>query len=322
MAIHYGISDSPRCGHCSGRQCPSAHLPDSHLGMRLEIADPELHKRRRCLQERAMKRIVAGVLEVAYLEAGPSDGAPVILLHGFPYDVHAYDAVAELLAASGRRCIIPFLRGYGSTRFLSAQTPRSGQQAALGADLLALMDALAIRSAVLAGYDWGGRAACIVAALWPERARGLVSSGNGYNIQNIAKAAYSPCAGGRAPLLVSVLLPLGTRPRRSHRQSARAMPAALAAVVADMGFRRRHIRAQRRRLRQPGFRGRGHPFLPPSLRRHSRRPDLGRHRGPPGAGARHRRAEHRAARRRRRRRSARQRSTTTLAISRGLTKSG
>jgi pimeloyl-ACP methyl ester carboxylesterase len=135
-----------------------------------------------------MKRIVAGVLEVAYLEAGPSDGAPVILLHGFPYDVHAYDAVAELLAASGRRCIIPFLRGYGSTRFLAAETPRSGQQAALGADLLALMDALAIQSAVLAGYDWGGRAACIVAALWPERARGLVSSGNGYNIQNIARA--------------------------------------------------------------------------------------------------------------------------------------
>ena len=135
-----------------------------------------------------MKRIVAGVLEIAYLEAGPSDGAPVILLHGFPYDVHAYDAVAELLAANGRRCIIPFLRGYGSTRFLAPTTPRSGQQAALGADLLALMDALAIPSAVLAGYDWGGRAACIVAALWPERARGLVSSGNGYNIQNIAKA--------------------------------------------------------------------------------------------------------------------------------------
>jgi pimeloyl-ACP methyl ester carboxylesterase len=135
-----------------------------------------------------MKRIVAGVLEVAYLESGPADGMPVILLHGFPYDVHAYDAVAERLAAAGRRCIVPYLRGYGPTRFLSAETPRSGQQAALGADLLALMDALDIPSAVLAGYDWGGRAACIVAALWPERVRGLVSSGSGYNIQDIPNA--------------------------------------------------------------------------------------------------------------------------------------
>ena len=135
-----------------------------------------------------MKQIVAGVLEVAYLETGPSDGAPVILLHGFPYDVHAYDAVAERLTAAGRRCIVPYLRGYGPTRFLAVDTPRSGQQAALGADLLALMDALKIPSVVLAGYDWGGRAACIVAALWPDRVRGLVSSGSGYNIQDIAIA--------------------------------------------------------------------------------------------------------------------------------------
>jgi pimeloyl-ACP methyl ester carboxylesterase len=135
-----------------------------------------------------MKRILAGALDVAYLEVGPGDGLPVILLHGFPYDVHAYDAVAERLAMAGRRCIIPFLRGYGPTRFRAVETPRSGQQAALGGDLLALMDALAIPNAVLAGYDWGGRAACIVAALWPERVRGLVSAGAGYNIQNIAKA--------------------------------------------------------------------------------------------------------------------------------------
>ena len=135
-----------------------------------------------------MKQVVAGVLDVAYRDIGPSDGAPVILLHGFPYDVHAYDAVAERLAAAGKRCIVPALRGYGPTRFLSAATPRSGQQAALAADLLALMDALAIPNAVLAGYDWGGRAACIVAALWPQRVRGLVSGGAGYNIQNIAAA--------------------------------------------------------------------------------------------------------------------------------------
>ena len=138
--------------------------------------------------EPLMKHIPAGVLDVAYLDSGPADGAPVVLLHGFPYDVHAYDAVAQRLAAAGLRCIVPYLRGYGPTRFLSVDTPRSGQQAALGADLLAFMDALKIPSAVLAGYDWGGRAACIVAALWPQRAKGLVSCGAGYNIQNIPLA--------------------------------------------------------------------------------------------------------------------------------------
>ena len=135
-----------------------------------------------------MQSIKAGVLNVAYLEAGPSDGTPVILLHGFPYDVHAYGAVSELIAAAGMRCIVPYLRGYGPTAFLSPDTPRSGQQAGLGADLLAFMDALAIPNAVLAGFDWGGRAACIVAALWPERAKGVVSCGVGYNIQDIAQA--------------------------------------------------------------------------------------------------------------------------------------
>ena len=142
-----------------------------------------------------MKRIAAGVLDVAYHETGPADGVPVVLLHGFPYDVHAYDDVAGRLAVSGRRCIVPFLRGYGPTQFLSTATPRSGQQAALAADLVALLDALALPSAVLAGYDWGGRAACITAALWPTRVRGLVS-GTGYNIQNIA-AALAPAEPGQ-----------------------------------------------------------------------------------------------------------------------------
>jgi pimeloyl-ACP methyl ester carboxylesterase len=132
-----------------------------------------------------LKRIVAGVLEVAYEEAGPADGMPVLLMHGFPYDVRTFDAVTPLLATEGCRVIAPYLRGYGPTRFLSADTLRSGQQAVLGHDLRRLLDALAIPSAVLAGYDWGGRAACVVAALWPERARGLVSCG-GYNIQDIA----------------------------------------------------------------------------------------------------------------------------------------
>jgi pimeloyl-ACP methyl ester carboxylesterase len=111
----------------------------------------------------------------------------VVLLHGFPYDVHAYAEVAPPLAAAGARVIVPWLRGFGPTRFVDAATPRSGQQAALAHDLLALLDALRIERAVLAGYDWGGRAACIVAALWPPRVRGLVSV-NGYNLQDIAHA--------------------------------------------------------------------------------------------------------------------------------------
>ncbi len=134
-----------------------------------------------------LKLINAGVLDVAYADVGPTDGTPVFLLHGFPYDIHAYDEVTPLLAAAGCRVFTPYLRGYGPTRFLSHQTPRSGQQAALAHDLLALMDALAVPDALLAGYDWGGRAACIVAALWPHRARGLVSV-NGYNLQDIANA--------------------------------------------------------------------------------------------------------------------------------------
>ena len=135
-----------------------------------------------------LKRIDAGLLSVAYEEAGPATGTPVLLLHGFPYDVHAYAAVTPILAAAGCHVITPYLRGYGPTRFLSPETPRSGQQAVLATDLVALLDALGIAHAVLAGYDWGGRAACIVAALWPERVRGLVTCG-GYNIQDIAGAA-------------------------------------------------------------------------------------------------------------------------------------
>lgn len=133
------------------------------------------------------KRINAGVLEVAYEESGPADGTPVFLLHGFPYDVHAYDEVARILAAEGCRAIVPYVRGYGPTRFLSTQTPRSGQQAVLAHDLRDLMDALGIERALLGGFDWGGRSCCIVSALWPERVIGAVLAG-GYTIQDIAAA--------------------------------------------------------------------------------------------------------------------------------------
>ena len=136
----------------------------------------------------AIRHVRTSVLDIAYEESGPAGGMPVILLHGFPYDPRAYDAMVPLLTARGCRAIVPYLRGYGPTRFLSADTMRSGEQAALGHDLKELMDALGIESAFLCGYDWGGRAACIVAALWPGRVRGLVSGG-GYNVHDVAGSA-------------------------------------------------------------------------------------------------------------------------------------
>jgi pimeloyl-ACP methyl ester carboxylesterase len=134
-----------------------------------------------------LRHVDAGVLNVAYYEAGPAGGPVVMLLHGFPYDIHSYVDVAPQLAARGCRTIVPYLRGYGPTRFHDKTAPRSGEQAAIGADLIALMDALGVRRAVFAGYDWGGRAACVGAALWPDRCMGLVSV-NGYLIQDIARA--------------------------------------------------------------------------------------------------------------------------------------
>ena len=139
-----------------------------------------------------LKRLRTASLEIAYEETGTSGGPAVVLLHGFPYDVRAYDGVVARLA-SRCRVFVPYLRGYGPTRFLSPDTMRSGQQAALGTDLLGFLDGLGVDQAILGGYDWGGRAACIVSALWPERVRGLVSV-NGYNIQDIAQAGepHSP----------------------------------------------------------------------------------------------------------------------------------
>jgi pimeloyl-ACP methyl ester carboxylesterase len=134
-----------------------------------------------------LRHVDAGVLNIACYEEGPATGPVAMLLHGFPYDIHSYVDVAPQLAAQGCRVIVPYLRGYGPTRFRDPATPRSGEQAAIGADLMALMDALGIKRAVFAGYDWGGRAACIGAALWPDRCIGLVCV-NSYLIQDIAKA--------------------------------------------------------------------------------------------------------------------------------------
>ncbi|SEF38053.1 Pimeloyl-ACP methyl ester carboxylesterase [Amycolatopsis pretoriensis] len=133
------------------------------------------------------KRVSTSTLDVAYEQAGRPDGIPVVLLHGFPYDVRAFDEVAPLLTARNALVLAPYLRGFGTTSFRAESAMRSGQQAALGHDLIEFMDALGIGSAVLAGYDWGGRAACVTAALHPERVRGLVTV-DGYNIQDIAAA--------------------------------------------------------------------------------------------------------------------------------------
>jgi pimeloyl-ACP methyl ester carboxylesterase len=137
-----------------------------------------------------LKQVDAGPLNVGYAEAGPADGAAVILLHGWPYDIYSFADVTPALAAAGYRVIVPFLRGYGTTRFLSDGTPRNGQQAVLAMDVIALMDALAIGNAILAGFDWGGRSADVVAALWPERCIGLVSV-SGYLIGSQA-ASQAP----------------------------------------------------------------------------------------------------------------------------------
>jgi pimeloyl-ACP methyl ester carboxylesterase len=142
-----------------------------------------------------LKQITAGLLNVGYAEAGPGDGPPVILLHGWPYDIHSFVDVAPLLAAKGYRVIVPYLRGYGTTSFLKADTFRNGQQSVVALDIIALMDALKIEKAIIGGFDWGARTANIMAALWPERCKGLVSV-SGYLIgsQAAGKTPLPPSA--------------------------------------------------------------------------------------------------------------------------------
>jgi pimeloyl-ACP methyl ester carboxylesterase len=141
--------------------------------------------------DKATHTVTTSALHIVYEQTGPDSGEPILLLHGFPYDVRAYDSVLGLLGEKNHRLIVPYLRGFGPTRYRSPEVLRSGQQAALGKDIVDLLDALKIKRATLVGYDWGGRAACVAAALWPERVRALVSVG-GYTIQDIAEAATIP----------------------------------------------------------------------------------------------------------------------------------
>ena len=176
------------------RMAPPAHAQTAQGTSTVGTAAPSPLKRLEPL-----KTIDAGVLNIAYYETGPASGPVAMLMHGFPYDIHSYVDVAPLLAARGMRVIVPYLRGYAPTRFLDASTLRSGEQAAFGSDLIALMNALKVERAVVAGYDWGGRAACVAAALHPERCVGLVCV-NSYLIQNIARSQEPVPPEGEVPL--------------------------------------------------------------------------------------------------------------------------
>jgi pimeloyl-ACP methyl ester carboxylesterase len=211
----------------------------------------------------ALKQIDAGVLHVGYAEARKSDGPAVVLLHGWPYDIHSYVDVVPRLSQAGYRVIVPYLRGYGTTRFLSSTTPRNGQQAVVAVDIIALMDALRIEQAILGGFDWGARAADIIAAIFPERCKGLVSV-SGYLIgsQQAGQMPLPP----PAELQWWYQYYFATERGRLRAIPARLCEAHLADRIAEMELRRGHLRAQRGGLRQPGSRQHRDPQLPLAAR--------------------------------------------------------
>ncbi len=221
----------------------------------------------------ALKQIDAGLLDVGYAEAGPAEGPAVLLLHGWPYDIYSYVDVAPLLASAGYRVIVPYLRGYGTTRFRSSETVRNGQQAVVAVDIVALMDALKIQKAILGGFDWGARTANIIAALWPERCKAMVSV-SGYLIgsQEAGKMPLPPTGG--AAMVVPVLFRDRARPGRLRQIPARFRQADLAARLAEVEFRRRHLRSQRRRLRQSRSCRHRDPQLPLAARPGRRRSEI------------------------------------------------
>jgi pimeloyl-ACP methyl ester carboxylesterase len=199
----------------------------------------------------ALKQIDAGVLNIGYAEVGPTAGPSVILLHGWPYDIHSYVDVAPLLASVGYRVIVPYLRGYGTTRFLSSDSVRNGQQSALAADIVALMDALRIEKAVIAGFDWGARTANIIAALWPDRCKAMVSV-SGYLIgsQEANKMPLPP----KAELDWWYQYYFATERGRAGYEKYRSEFAKLTWQTASPNwrFRRCDVRADREGVRQSG----------------------------------------------------------------------
>ena len=204
---------------------------------------------------------------------GPANGPAVILLHGWPYDIHTYVDVAPLLASAGYRVIVPYLRGYGTTRFLSSATPRNGQPSAIAVDMIALMDALKIEKAIIAGCDWGARTANIMAALWPERCKAMVSV-SGYLIgsQEAGKMPLPPKAELEWWYQFYFATERGRAGYEKYRQ--RLLKAHLADRFAKVDLRRRHLRSQRGGLRQSGSCRHRHPQLPLAARPSRRRAEI------------------------------------------------
>jgi pimeloyl-ACP methyl ester carboxylesterase len=195
-----------------------------------------------------VKQIDAGLLNVGYADVGPAGGPAVILLHGWPYDIHSYAEVAPVLAAKGYRVIVPYLRGYGTTRFLSGDTVRNGQQSIVALDIVNLMDALRIRSAVIGGFDWGSRTAAVMAALWPERCKALVCV-SGYLVTSLAANRQPLPPGGRARVVVPVLFRDGARSARLRQARIRVQQTDLEERVAEVGLRQGDLRSDRRLVR-------------------------------------------------------------------------
>ena len=221
ILVGHAGATRPEASSVAGRRTP-AGAADTAPGTSRALGTP--------------KQIAAGLLDVGYTDAGPVDGRVVILLHGWPYDVHSFVEVVPLLAGAGYRVIVPHLRGFGTTRFLSSDTIRNGQQAALALDVIALMDALRIEKAIVAGFDWGARTADIVAALWPERCHGLVAV-SGYLIANreVNRTPLTP----EAEYAWWYQYLLRHRPWRTwlQRAQARVREAHLAARVACLAIR-------------------------------------------------------------------------------------
>ena len=183
----------------------------------------------------AVKRVRTSILEIGYHEIGEATGFPVILLHGFPDDAHAYDGVAPALAGAGYRALAVYLRGYGPTRFLDPAVARTAEQAAIGQDVIDFADALTLPRFAVAGFDWGGRAACVCSALHPDRVRAAVLIG-GYSIQNTVTPARAAAPEAARRLWYQWVLQHQRRSRRPRAESARALRALVAGVVADLEF--------------------------------------------------------------------------------------
>ena len=225
-----------------------------------------------------MSTVPTPILSIAYEDTGDPRGFPVILLHGFPDDVRAFDEVVPPLAKAGYRALVPYLRGYGPTQFRDSAAPRMAEQAAIGQDVIDFADALRLPRFALSGYDWGGRAAAITAALHPDRVRATVLVG-GYTVQNTVAPQPPAVPETEHRLWYQVLLQHRARARRAGGQSPRNLSLSLAAVVTELAFHRRGIQPHGRRVRQSGLRGHRDSLVPPSHRKRTGRAAIQGHRG-------------------------------------------